>query len=215
MHDQLRLRRLGGLFLTLGGIGFLASGLLHPHGRGAESFHEAMVTMLSHPRWPLAHWIGLVAGLTLVWALLLLVDSGWTKGSAAAHAGARLATLGTFFMSVQWAVEIAARSALDVVSRGEPAPIAALVDAMQAVGWPALGLGFAMLAAFGRASTPKAVGIIGAIGAVAVGLAGLLAQGLHIIEAGVLFLGGHLLGLWMIWAGARAFLGPAPAGSDD
>jgi hypothetical protein len=35
--------------------------------------------------------------------------------------------------------------------------------------------------------------VLGVVGAASVGLAGLLAQGFHILEAGVLFLGGNLL----------------------
>jgi hypothetical protein len=197
-------RRLGGLLLAVGGVGFLLGGALHPIPRNAETFHDAMVSMLSNPLWPAAHWIELVAGLVLVWALLLLVDSGWANGSVGALAGARLATVGTLFMSVQWAVEIAARSALDAYTGGAAVPIASLIDAMQAVGWPALGFGFALLAASVPASAPRLVVILGAAGAVALGLAGLLAQGLHIVQAGVLFPGGHLLALWMIWAGIRA-----------
>lgn len=202
-------RRLGGLLLALGGVGFLLGGALHPSPRNAATFHDAMVAMLSHPLWSTAHWIELVAGLVLVWALLLLVDGGWTKGSVGALAGARLATVATLFMSVQWAVEIAARSALDAYAGGAAVPIASLIDAMQAVGWPALGIGFALLAASVPASAPRPVAILGAVGAVALGLAGLLAQGLHIIQAGVLFMGGHLLALWMIWAGIRACIRPA------
>ncbi|MGH9373736.1 MAG: hypothetical protein ACRD15_19620, partial [Vicinamibacterales bacterium] len=154
-------RRLGGLLLAVGGAGFLVAGALHPSPRGVETFHDAMVTMLSDPLWPVAHWTALVAGLVLVWALLLLVDGGWANGSVGALAGARLATLGTLFMSVQWAVEIAARSALDTYTGGAAVPIANLIDAMQAVGWPALGFGFALLAASVPASAPRLVVILG------------------------------------------------------
>lgn len=199
-------RRLGGLLLAVGGTGFLVGGLLHPQPAGAETFHDAMVSMLSDPLWPAAHWTELVAGLILVWALSLLVDGGWTSGSVVALAGARLAMIGTLFMSVQWAVEIAARDALHAFSTGEEVPMATLVDAMQGVGWPALGLGFALLALGVPASAPRIVAIAGAAGAISIGLAGFLAQALHFLWAGVLFIGGHLLALWMIWAGARAFV---------
>jgi hypothetical protein len=74
---------------------------------------------------------------------------------------------------------------------------------MQGVGWPALGVGFGLLAAFSRGATPRWVAIAGTIGAVSLALAGVLAQALHLTQAGVLFLGGHLLALWMVWAGIR------------
>ena len=44
---------------------------------------------------------------------------------------------------------------------------------------------------------------LGVVGGVAIGLAGPLAQGLHVMQAGVLFLGGNLLALRMVWGGIR------------
>ncbi|MBW3570344.1 MAG: hypothetical protein KY467_04495 [Gemmatimonadetes bacterium] len=137
-------------------------------------------------------------------AVWLLVDAGWAAGSVAAGAGARLAIVSTLFMSVQWAIEIAARGALEAYAASEAAPMVDLIDVMQAVGWPGLGLGFGLLAAGVRGAAPRWITMLGVVGAVAIGLAGLLAQGLHILQAGVLFLGGNLLALWMVWAGIRA-----------
>ena len=197
--------RIGGLLLAIGGVGFLAAGILHPQPpAGIDGFHDAMVSMLAHRLWPLAHWTALVTGLVLVWAVWLLADDGWTGRSITARAGARLAIISGLFMSVQWAVEIAARGALEGYSKGDAAPIVDLIDAMQAVGWPGLALGFGLLAAGTPASAPRWVEVLGMVGAAALGLAGLLAQGLHILQAGVLFSGGHLLAFWMIWAGIRA-----------
>ena len=203
MRAGIRTSGLGGWLLAIGGVGFFLAGALHPQPNGASGFHEAMVSMLANPRWPAAHWTALVSGLLLVWALWLLVDGGWMADSLGALAGARLATIATLFMSVEWSVELAARAGTAAYARGESVPMASLVDAMQAVGWPALGAGFALLAACARGATPRWLSIVGAVGAVALGLAGLLAQGLHIVQAGVLFLGGHLLSLWMVWAGVR------------
>ena len=205
MESELPSGRLGGLLLAVGGVGFFLAGALHPQpDSGVEGFRAAMIMMLSDSLWPAAHWIGLVTGLVLVWAIWLLVDAGWTAGSVMAYAGARLAMISTLFMTVQWAVEIAARSALEAYSASEAAPMVDLIDVMQAVGWPALGLGFALLASGVHRAAPRWVAIFGVVGAVGVGLAGLLAQGLHILQAGVLFLGGNLLALWMVWAGLRA-----------
>ena len=202
MDAEMRLRRIGGLLLTVGGVGFFLVNALHPQPeRGVQGFHEAMISMLSNPLWPVAHWIALVTGLLLVWAVWLLLDSGWAAGSVAARAGARLSIIATLFMSVQWAVEITARGALEAYSAGEAVPMVDLVDPMQAVGWPGLGLGFCLLAAGVRGAAPRLVAVLGMVGAAALGLAGLLAQALHILEAGVLFLGGHLLALWIVWAG--------------
>jgi len=204
MDGEIRTGRIGGPLLAAGGVGFFLAGALHPQPIGATTFHDAMVTMLSNPRWPAAHWTALVTGVVMAWAVWLLVDGGWVRGSIAALAGARLAILATLFMSVQWAVEIAARGGLDAYAQGQVVPMAMLVEAMQGVGWPALGVGFALLALCVPASAPRWVAILGAVGAVAIGLGGLLTEAFHIPQAGVLFLGGHLLALWMVWAGVRA-----------
>ena len=209
MEDsRTRSGRIGGLLLAAGGVGFFAAGVLHPQpASGLNEFRDAMTSMLAHPLWPLAHWVALVTGLLLAVAVWLLVDDGWTDQSVAGRAGARIAIISTLFMSVQWAVEIAARGALEGYSRGEAAPMVDLIDAMQAVGWPALALGFGLLAAGVPGATPRWLAVMSMIGAVALALAGLLAQGLHILRAGVLFLGGHLVALWMVWAGIRVARG--------
>lgn len=210
MRDEARVGRLAGALLAVGGVGFFLAGALHPQPpRGTPDFHDAMTSMLSHPLWPASHWVALGSGLLLAWAVSLLEEDGHTRGSLAARAGARLAIVAALFMSVQWAVEIAARGALDAYAQRGVSPMVALVDAMQAVGWPAFGLGFGLLAAGLAGVTPRWVALLGAIGAGAVGLAGLLAQGLHLLQAGVLFLGGNLLALWMVWAGVRVARAPA------
>jgi hypothetical protein len=201
VEGRIRTERVGGSLLVVGGVGFFLAGALHPQPVGATSFHDAMLSMLSNARWPAAHWTALVSGVVLAWAISLLVDAGWVDGSVGALAGARLAMIATLFMSVEWAVEIAVRGGTAAYARGDALPMANLVDAMQGVGWPALGVGFALLALFTRGTTPRWVSIAGAIGAVALALAGVLAQALQIAQAGVLFLGGHLLALWMAWAG--------------
>ena len=196
---------MGGLLLAAGGVGFLLAGILHPTpSRDVTVFRDAMVSMLSHTMWPLAHWVALITGVVLAWAVGLLVDAGWTERSVAGRAGARLAIIATVFMTVQWAVEIAARGALDAYAKGEAAPLVDLIDAMQAVGWPALALGFGLMAFGVPGSAPRWVETLAIGGAAALGLAGVLAQALHVLWAGVLFMGGHLLALWMMWAGIRA-----------
>ena len=83
---------------------------------------------------------------------------------------------------------------------GEATPIISLVDAMQTVGWPAFALAFVLLAS-GTRWTPRWVGIIGVIGAIAVGIGGLVVQGLHIVALAPVFAVGNALAIWMIWAG--------------
>lgn len=203
MEDMSRLRRLGGVLLALAGVPFLLAGILHPHGKGS-SFEEAAASMLQSSTWSAAHWLGLVALVVVVWAVWLLVDAGWTRGSAVAQAGARLTILSGPFMAVQMAAEIGARQSADAYAAGRPAPLVDLLKAMQVIGWPALGLGFALLALGVTHSAPRLVSVLAAAGGVAVGLAGILVMGLHILPAAPLFAGTNLLAPWMIWAGVRA-----------
>lgn len=201
MEGRVRTDRVGGVLLAVSGVGFFLAGALHPQPIGATSFHDAIVSMLSSPRWAAAHWTALVTGVVMAWAISLLVDDGWADGSVGALAGARLATIAALFMSVEWAAEIALSGDATLYARNAPLAMADLVDAMQGVGWPALGIGLALLALFTRGVTPRWVSIAGTIGAVALALAGVLAMPLQVPHAGVLFLGGHLVALWLVWAG--------------
>lgn len=210
MEDTSQLKRLGGVLLALAGVPFLLAGILHPHGEG--SFEEATAAMLHGATWPVAHWLGLIAMIVVVWAMWLLVDAGWTRGSAVAQAGARLTILSGVFMAVQMAAEIGAGHSADAAGRA--APLIDLIEAMQVVGWPALGLGFALLALGATHSAPRPVSVLAAVGGLAVGLAGILVMGLHIVPAAPLFAGTNLLVPWIVWAGLRAARGERSAPAD-
>ena len=203
MEDMSRLRRFGGTLLALAGAPFLLAGILHPHGEGS-SFEEGTASMLQGSTWSLAHWFGLVAMIVVVWAVWLLVDAGWTRSSAVAQAGARLTILSGAFMAVQMAAEIGARQSADAYAAGRPAPLIDLLEAMQVIGWPALGLGFALMALGATEAAPRPVSVLAAVGGVAAGLGGILVMGLHILPAAPLFAGTNLLVPWIVWAGVRA-----------
>jgi len=160
--------------------------------------------MLKGPTWSLAHWLGLVAMIVVVWAVWLLVDAGWTRSSAVAHAGARLTILSGVFMAVQMAAEIGAGQAADASAAGRPATLIDLVEVMQVIGWPAFGMGFALLALGVTHSAPRLVSVLAAVGGVAAGLGGILVMGLHFLPAAPLFAGTNLLVPWIVWSGARA-----------
>jgi len=108
------------------------------------------------------------------------------------------------FMAIEVAVELAAAGEAADYAAGRAAPLTALTEPMQAVGWPAWMLGFVLLALGGHATAPGAVRIIGAVGAAAMGVGGILVEGLKIVDAGPLFIGGALLAVWMTWAGVVA-----------
>jgi hypothetical protein len=185
------LARVGGTALALTAVGSFAAGFLHPHG-GTGGFRQTIAGFLADPAWSMAHWAGLVTMLLTAWAVWVLIDSGAVGGAPAALLGSRLALVGALVMTVEMAVEIAAGAAAEVYASGAVVPLVGLVDPLQAVGWPAYGFGFALLALRWRAAAPRWVAIVGAVGFVAMGLGGILVQGLHILALGPLFAGGNL-----------------------
>jgi hypothetical protein len=110
-------------------------------------------------------------------------------------------------MSVQFAVELASRVELNAYAAGQPASLVALVEAMQAVGWPALGLGYALLALGSPVSAPWRVRAAGALGAAALLVGGVTVEGFHIAALGPLFAVGGLTFVWLLWSGARLAIG--------
>jgi hypothetical protein len=187
-------RRLGALCFALGGLAFVLVGVLHPHVDGPTDYHVVIATMLQAPIWITAHKIATATGLLIATALWLLIDADFGRESLWSDCGSRLALVAMLFMTMEFSVEAAAKSSTGLL---------ALVDQMQSIGWPAFGLGFALVAAGARNAAPLAVRCIGAAGAAAMGLAGILVVGLHILYLEPLFAGGGLLGVWMVWAGVR------------
>lgn len=198
-----RLRVLGGRLLVVAGIGFFLAGAIHPHGTHEPGFTATMAALLASPAWSVAHWIALPTLVLLVWALWLLADGGWTASSTVAHAGCRLAMAGALLMSVEVAVEIAVQGAAAAYAAGQVVPLLALMDPLQTIGWPALCVGLLLVAIAVPGSAPRPVVALGVIGGIAMSLAGILVQGLHVLVLGPLFLGGNLLAIWIVWAGVR------------
>jgi len=54
--------------------------------------------------------------------------------------------------------------------------------------------------------TPVWVRVAGVIGAVALGVGGLVVQGLHVVALGPVFIVRNTLAFWMIWAGIHIAL---------
>jgi hypothetical protein len=187
-------RRLGALCFALGGLGFFITGALHPHVEGPTDYRVVLSTMMGAPVWVAAHEIAIVTGLILATALWLLIDADFGRESLWSDLGSRLALVAMIFMTVEFSVEAAAKASPILLE---------LVDPMQMIGWPALCFGYALLAAGARNAAPIAVRCIGVVGATAMGLAGILVVGMHVLYLEPLFLGGFFLALWMMWAGVR------------
>ena len=195
--------RFPGAILAVAGVMGLLAGALHPQGGTSHDYHQVVAAMLGSAQWPLAHWVALVYSIGATWALWLLLDGGWMGESPVAWAGARLATVAGLFMAVQFAVELASRVEVGAYAAGQPTSLVSLVEPMQAVGWPALGIGYALLALGSRASAPLLVRGVGALGATALAVGGVLVEGFRLASFGPLFAVGSLAFIWLIWAGAK------------
>lgn len=114
-------------------------------------------------------------------------------------------------MAVQSAAEVAAPAAPPMLEAGEEAPLITLIEVMQAVGWPAFAAGWILVAVgCGRSVAPRPVVALGVAGAASLGVAGVLVEGVGVVEAAPLFSLGGLLAVWLLWAGIRLVRAPAP-----
>jgi len=190
-----------GILLATAGLGFFIAGALHPSGHQGQDFKMVIVSMLSDKMWPVAHWCALVSAFILAWSLFLLLDI--TEKPAAA--AIRLGIIATVFMALEFSVELAAPLEVGRVAADGTSPLLSLIDVMQAAGWPFFALAFILLAVNTR-WTPGWVRIVGVIGACALGVGGLVVQGLHVVALGPVFIVGNALAFWMIWAGIHIAL---------
>jgi hypothetical protein len=210
VEDTRGLVRLGGAVLAGGAVLGIAAGMTHPQGSG-DTFRTGFTEMLRDPMWATSHWAALVAFVVMAWGLWLLLDGGWTGGSALGRAGARLALIGTLLLAVQTGLELVAPSDLEAYAAGRPTPLIDAMEVLQVVAWPAHGIGWALVAIALPWSTPRWVRAFGVAGGIAFTLAGILVEGLHIVELGVLFAFGGALHLWLAWVGIQAARSTAPA----
>ena len=201
--------RIAGVILAFAGVMGLLAGAFHPQGGTGHDYHQVVTAMLGSAQWPLAHWVAIVYSISATWALWLLLDGLWMREYPVAWAGARLATLAGVFMAVEFAVELASRVEVGAYAAGQPASLLSLVEPMQAIGWPALGIGYALLALGSPASAPLLVRAAGALGATAFVVGGVLVEGFRLAAFGPLFAVGGLAFIWLIWAGAKLAFGRA------
>lgn len=203
--------RFTGNLLAMGGVLFFIAGALHPHSVGG-SLLPSLVSMLQSPLWTAAHWVSYVSVVLIVLALWLLMDDAWFSGSVAARAGVRLTIIGGLFMMVEFAVELATRGVVDALAGGAAPGMFHLFATMHAVGWPTLGAGFIVLILGVPRAAPVVVRGLGIVGALAMGLGGLLVAGFFLTWFGWLFIGGDLLAIWIVWAGLQTARGAALRG---
>lgn len=198
--------RVAGILLAVGGILFFIAGMMHPHSADLPP-RPSVLEMLHSPLWNYAHWLSFVSVVLIILALWLLLDDAWAKGSVVASVGSRLTIIGGLFMMVEFAVELAAHGAMPALAAGGGASIFSLFAVVHAAGWSTIGAGFIVLALGVPHVAPVPVRILGIIGALAMGLGGVLVAGFFLTQFGWLFIGGALLPIWITWAGVQTARG--------
>jgi hypothetical protein len=202
--DQ-QLGRYGGIMFAAGGACTLLGSALHPTG-GSSDYHASIAKQLASPIGTPAAWLTLVGSLLIACGLWVLLSSVWRRGSAAVQLGTRLSIIGSLMLVVESATSLAMRTAAAPYAAGTPVPMVRLSEALYAGCLPALMLGALMVNLGSPQLAPKVVRIIGAVGTVAIGLAGPLVDGAHNITLWPLYLGGVLTCVWIIWAGLHEAL---------
>ncbi len=191
--------------LSVGGtLGFVGS-LLHPQGDPTVTGNAALASEVGDPLWIPSHVLVLVFVALLVPGLLGLARSGVLSGAA------RTAALVAFGAAIVWVLEsvphLLAAADHDALLTGQPTPLVTghLIGA--SIVYPLAGFSIATLALLGgRRLTHPVLNVLGAVGAVAFGIAPLAYDQLGIEEAGDLFAGSLLLTLWLVAVGATALV---------
>src|SRR5690242_8932613 len=173
MTQSSAVSKTAGILLAVGGILFFIGGIMHPHS-AALSPRLSVLEMLHSPLWNYAHWLAFISVVLTILALWLLLDEPWGRKSILARVGSRLTIIGGLFMLVEFAVELAAHSALNALAAGGGVSIFSLFAAVHALGWPTLGAGFIVLVLGVPHVAPVPIRILGILGALAMSLGGIL-----------------------------------------
>ena len=191
------------LLLISGILGFVGS-LLHLTG------DTALASEVGDPLWVPSHVLVLGFVALLVPGLLGLARSGVLSGAA------RTAALVAFGVAIVWVVEsvphLLAAADHHALLTGQPAPFVTghLIGAT--IVYPLGGLSIAALALLGgRRLAHPVLNVLGAIGAVAFGIAPIAYDVLGIEELGDLFAGSLLLTAWLVAVGVTALIRQGPS----
>ena len=195
-----------GLLAIASGVATLLSGVLPPSPTDAATMRDAVLEMTTSANWDAAHRASLIGFPLVAVTLALLLDAPRLVQHHTLRALVHVSVAGALFMTVQAAVHLVSVSERQQLAAGEPTPLLDVSRHMQTVGSPWFGLGMAGLALAGMQGhvlSGRWSGIMGALGGIAFAAGGFLTEGLAIIQAGVLFPGGILLSLWLVWVGIR------------
>lgn len=193
-----------GLFAVAAAIALLLSGVLHPDAGDADTHREAYHTMASGANWDIAHWMLLIGFLLMSVTFALFMDVPRLAERRMLMGFTRVAMLASLFMTVHGIPHLLVASELEQLASGASAPLYEFTRWTEAVGLPFFGVAVAAVALTGmreRALSGRSIAILGAIGAIVFGTAGLLTAGFAIGAADVLFPLSALISLWLSWCG--------------
>lgn len=191
--------------LLVGGIlGFLGS-LLHPQGDPTLTGDAAVAAEIGDPLWTPSHVLILAFAVLLVPGMLGLARSGVLSGAA------RTAALVTFGASIVWVAEsvphLLAAADHHALLAGQPTPFLTAHAAAAGIVYPLVTFPLAALALLGwRRLAHPVLNVLGAIGAVAFGIAGFSANVLGSEALLDLFAGSLLFPPWLAAVGATALV---------
>lgn len=193
--------------LAAGGVLFLVGGLLHPRGDSTLPEPQATAEFIGAATWIPAHALILAGTIGFLIGLFALARSR-TPLSTGARRAAWVAAVAAVLFAVEGVFHLAAFVDENAVLAGEATPFLSTHMAMSLVVYPLFTFAVAALAVLsGRTLTHPVVGIIGAIGAVAFGVAPALV-GLAGIEvlAPLFPVGGILMALWFTVVGVTGLI---------
>ena len=193
-------------FVTGGGLAVIA-GLLHPRNDLGLPEPQQTAELIGAATWIPAHALILVAELSFGIGLLTLARSRTPLSIGARRAAWAAAAAAVLFL-VEGVFHLAAFVDEDHLLTGHATPVLSTFIALSVIAYPLFTFAVASLAVVsGRTLTHPAVGIVGAIGAVAFGVAPALVvlaglESLYVLEP----IGASVMALWFITAGVTALV---------
>jgi hypothetical protein len=182
------------LCFILAAVFLLAGGPQHPNG--------TMVEMLAHPAWVRSHALMLVGFVVLLIGLIALPRS--LPLPARTRRWTRYAVIGTALQAVEMAFHTAAVVDHANLAAGYPTPVLTTHLAMTLLLYPIFAVtfaGFVIAAARDRVVGSRWIAWMGVAGGAAHGAAAILAVGLGVAGAEILFPLLMLCAVWLAFAG--------------
>jgi len=193
--------------MAAGGVLFLIGGPLHPSSDSSLPESQATAELIGGGTWIPSHALILAGAIGYLIGLFGLARSRMPLSTSARRA-AWVAEVGAVLLAVEGVFHLGAFLDEDAALAGDSIPILSTHMALSLVVYPLFTFAVGALAVLSRRTlTHPVVGAVGAIGAVAFGVAPALV-GLASIEAlALLFpLGGALIALWFTVVGVTALI---------